>query len=108
MRTVAHLVIDQARELVERLKKESIPAELGTVPQEGGLEVTEIRVDDADFDRACETAETWEAERVADIARNSPKRCPKCRSGNLEYVPDHKIEYHYRCKDCGCDVVFRR
>ena len=105
MRSVASLEVDEARELLERLKKETIPAELKTTTQESGLEISDVLVEDDYYNRACDVADAWEAEKAE---QRSARRCPKCGSRHLEYIPDDRLEYIYRCKDCGSDIVFKR
>ena len=86
----------------------SLAAELRTDVRDGGLEIGEILVDDSQYDRACDIADAWEAERQAEEERKSYRRCPKCRSARLEYGPHETLGYVYRCKDCGAEIVFRR
>jgi Zn finger protein HypA/HybF involved in hydrogenase expression len=106
MQSIASLAIEQARELFEQLQKNAIPAELRTATQENGLETGDILVEDAHYDRACDIAEAWDAERQEAAERRSNRRCPKCGSLHLEYVPHDKLDYVYRCKDCGSEVVY--
>jgi len=63
MKSIAILEVDAAVELLERLKKEAIPVEVHAGAQEGGLDFSNILVEDKFYDRACNVAETWTAER---------------------------------------------
>jgi hypothetical protein len=66
MKSIASLEFDIAAELLKRLKKEAIPFEVQTVTQEGGLDYSNIVVEDSYYERACDVAEAWEAERIAE------------------------------------------
>ncbi len=105
MRTVANLATEEAQALLARLTKEGVSARLLAGADETGTVSSEIVVEDADFDRACDVAETWDAERIAEAEKRTRRRCPKCRSPHLEYVPHDKLDYVIRCADCGCEFV---
>jgi len=83
MKAIASLEIGQAREVLELLKEEAIPAEVRTVTQESGLEISEIMVEDIFFDRGCDLVETWDAERRAALKRRSGVYCRQCGSRNM-------------------------
>jgi predicted RNA-binding Zn-ribbon protein involved in translation (DUF1610 family) len=104
MQTVASLSTDEAQELVERLKAEAVAAELQIVPHESGVELGEVLVNDADFDRACDLAEAWQAQRLDEAERRANVICPKCHSYHVERVPHPKLEYVERCRDCGFEL----
>jgi hypothetical protein len=101
MKAIAALVADLAVELTDRLKMESIPFEVQRTTQEGGLDFSEIMVEDSYFDRACDVAEAWEAERLADAERHSDRHCPKCGSSHLDYGGETFGRSIWQCKDCG-------
>ena len=102
MKTIASLEIDIAVGLLERLKKESIPVESRTVTQESGLEYSDILVADDYYERACDVAETWEAERLAEAEKRSNRHCPICGSSHLEYVGADSFGVSvWKCKNCG-------
>lgn len=105
MQRIASLGAGEAGELLERLKKEAIPVEVRPVTQESGLDICDIMVEDSYYERACDVADTWEEEQIAEAARRSKRHCPKCRSPHVESVPHDKLEYIYRCKDCGCEFT---
>lgn len=107
MRTVASLEIDGARELLERLKLEGIVADLRTTTEENGLEISEVVVEDDQYERACDLAEAWLAELTEQDEKRSGRRCPKCGSWHLQYVPQEKIGDIWKCRDCGCEFVFK-
>jgi hypothetical protein len=69
MKTIAIMEVDETREVLERLKKESIPTETQTTTQESGLEISEIKVSDDYYDRGCDVVEAWNAEQVAEAKR---------------------------------------
>jgi len=102
MKSIASLEVDVAVELTERLKREDIPFEVQTATQESGLVFSDIMVEDGYFDRACDVAEAWEADRLAEAERSSNRRCPTCGSSHSEYVgADSFGGSMWRCKDCG-------
>ena len=105
VRSIANLVSEDASALLARLKREGIPAEILSCVQDNGLDTSEIVVEDMHYDRACDVADEWEAERIAEAERRAQRRCPKCRSSHLDCVPHDKLEYIYRCADCGCELA---
>src|SRR5690349_16518271 len=107
MQTVASLEVETARVLLERLKLAGIVGELRTTTDESGLEISEIMVEDDQYEHACDLAEAWQAELMERAEKTSGRRCPKCGSCHLRYVPDDKIGDVWKCNDCGCDIVFK-
>jgi Zn finger protein HypA/HybF involved in hydrogenase expression len=101
MRTLANLPSAAAAALLERLQRESIAAEMLTCAEESGLEANEIVVEDAEYERACDVAEAWDAERIAEAEKHATRRCPKCRSPRLDCVPHEKLDFVYQCVECG-------
>jgi hypothetical protein len=102
MKSIASIEVDFAARLVERLKKESIPAEIRTVTQESGLEYSDIMVADDYYDRACDVAEAWQAEQLDEAQRHSNRHCPTCGSLRLEYADAESFGLSvWKCKDCG-------
>jgi hypothetical protein len=69
MKTIALLEIDEAREVLERLKKESIPTEVQTTTQESGLEISEIKVRDDYYDRGCDVVEAWNTQQIIEAKK---------------------------------------
>ena len=107
MQKVASLEINTAGVLLERLKREGIPADLRATTEESGLEIGEIMVEDDQYYRACDVAETWQAQLKEEAEKKSRKRCPKCQSWHLDYAPREPIGSIWKCRDCGCEVVFK-
>jgi Zn finger protein HypA/HybF involved in hydrogenase expression len=102
MKTIASLEVDVAVELTERLKNEAIPFEIQTATQDSGLDYSDIIVEDGYYDRACDVAEAWEADRLAEAERRSNRHCPACGSPHLDYVgPDRLGGSVWKCRDCG-------
>ena len=102
MKTIALLEVAVADELVERLKNEAIPFEIQTATQESGLDYTDIMVEDGVFDRACDVAEAWEADRIAKSERHSNRRCPSCGSSHLDNMGAARLGgVVWKCRDCG-------
>jgi hypothetical protein len=101
MRAIASLAVDQTLEVLERLKKEAIPAEVRTVTQESGLELREIMVEDSFYDRGCDVVETWYSEQLTVARKRSGVYCRKCGSRNYDRTWDERIGYLYKCRDCG-------
>jgi hypothetical protein len=71
MKSIALLDVDEAAELLKRLKKEAIPVEIQAVAQKGGLDCSNILVEDRDYERACNIADSWNAE-----PKVSPSKVP--------------------------------
>lgn len=107
MQSVASLEIDAARVLLERLKLEGIVAELRTTTEESGLEVSQIMVEDEQYERACDLAEAWQAELTEQAQKKSGRRCPKCGSWHLQYAPRDPVGEIWKCGDCGCEIAFK-
>jgi hypothetical protein len=105
VKTVANLISGDAAALLERLRNEGVPADMVNGAQVEPVETSEIVVEDAHFDRACDIAEAWEAERIAEAAKRKRMCCPKCQSPTLESVPHDKLDYIYRCAACGCEIA---
>ena len=103
MKAIASLEVGQTPEVLERLKKEAIPAEIRTVTQESGLELSEIMVEDSFYDRGCDVVETWYSEQLSVAKKRSGGFCRKCGSRNYDRAWDERIGYVYKCKDCGQD-----
>jgi Zn finger protein HypA/HybF involved in hydrogenase expression len=102
MKSIASLEVDFAVGLLEQLKKETIPFEIRPVTQESGLEFSDIMVADDHYERACDVAEAWEAERLAEAERRSNRHCPTCGSSHLEYAGADSFGISIlKCKDCG-------
>jgi ribosomal protein L37AE/L43A len=98
---LASLEVGPAVGLLEQLKKAGIPAEAQAVTQEGGLDYRDIMVVDHDYERACDVAEDWEAERREDEVRQLKQFCPRCGSRHLEYITTETFGSIWNCKDCG-------
>ncbi len=107
MQSVASLEIDAARGLLERLRCERISADLRTKTEESGLEIGEVIVEDDLYEQACDVAEAWQTELTEQVEKKSGRRCPKCGSWHLKYVPQETIGDIWKCGDCGCEIVFK-
>ena len=81
MKTVAIMEVDRAKEVLECLKRESIPTEMQTNTQESGLEISEIKVPDAHYDRACDIVETWNAKLIAEAEEKIRPKAPFLGNG---------------------------
>jgi len=101
MKTIASLEVGQTGEILARLQKEQIPAEMRTTPQESGLELSEILVTDDYYDRGCDVVEAWYAEQLEAQKRQSGVHCKKCGSRDYDRRWDEQIGYIYKCKKCG-------
>jgi hypothetical protein len=101
MKAIASLEVGQTGEILVRLQKEQIPAEVRTTPQESGLEVSEILVTDDYYDRGCDVVEAWYAEQVEAQKRRSGVYCKKCGSRDCDRRWNEQIGYTYKCKKCG-------
>ena len=103
MKSIASLEVGQTPDILERLKKEAIPAEVRTVAQESGLELAQIMVEDSFYDRGCDVVETWYSEQLAVAKKRSGVYCRKCGSRSYDRIWDERERYVYKCKDCGYD-----
>ena len=74
MKTIASLGVKFVVELTERLKKEAIPFEVRTFTQDNGLDYSDVLVEDGYYDRACDVAEAWEADRETEQKKESDAR----------------------------------
>jgi len=102
MKLIASLEVDIAADLLERLKVAAIPFQIKTASQEGGLDYSEITVEDSYYDRACDIAEAWEVERHDEAEKRSNRHCPTCGSPRLEYTGADSFSISvWKCKDCG-------
>ena len=101
MKTIASLELGQTGEILERLRKQGIPAKIQTVTEESGLEMSEILVEDSDVDRGCDVVETWHEDRLANQRRRDSVYCRKCGSRNYDRTWDERIGFVCRCRDCG-------
>jgi hypothetical protein len=100
MKTIASFDGSTA-EILARLQKEQIPAEVRATPQESGLELSEILVTDDYYDRGCDVVEAWYDERVEAQKRQSGVYCKKCGSRDYDQRWDEQIGSIYKCKKCG-------
>ncbi|MEJ0089894.1 MAG: hypothetical protein WDM80_09140 [Limisphaerales bacterium] len=94
-----------AEELLQRLEKTGIPVEVRTATLEGGLEYSDILVEDINYEQACDVAEAWQADQIAEAERRSNWHCPRCGSQRLTHVADDRIGNIWKCKDCGNDFA---
>jgi Rieske Fe-S protein len=101
MKAVASLELGQTGEILERLRKQGIPAKIQTVTEESGLEMSEILVEDSDYDRGCDVVEAWQEDQLAARRRGDSVYCRKCGSRNYDRTWDERIGFVCRCRDCG-------
>ena len=106
LKSVAYLEAAGAVELAEYLRKASIPFQMRSVMEEGELEFNDILVEENDFERACDIAEVWMADRAETNAWRSNRHCPKCGSCHLDSLPHEKLGYIMHCRDCGEDFAY--
>jgi DNA-directed RNA polymerase subunit RPC12/RpoP len=105
MNTIASLEVDVVGGLLALLKRDGVTVQVRTTQQEGGLDISEIMVEDGVYDRACNVAERWEKERVDEAERRSGRHCPNCGSQHLTYVPLENEMPSYKCRDCGKEFL---
>ena len=105
MKTIASLEIGQTGEILARLKKEQIPVEVRTTPQESGLEMSEILVTDDYYDRGCDVVEAWYGEQLEAQKKASGVYCKRCGSRDYDRRWDEQIGDIYKCKKCGDEFV---
>ena len=105
LKTIASLEVDLAAGLLARIRQAGIPADLKISNQEGGLDFGDIQVEECNYDRACDVAEAWEAERQAEIERLTNRFCPRCGSRHVKYVATETFGDSWKCEDCGHDFA---
>jgi hypothetical protein len=90
MKPIAILEVEQARGVMECLKKASIPSEIRTKKEVSGLEMSEITVPDIYYDRGCGIAEKWQADERSKPKKNDlsldDKNMPKDREREIEGI----------------------
>jgi hypothetical protein len=101
MRTIASLEVDVIGEVLDRLKKKDIPHEVHTSTQDSGLEISDIVVDDSDYDRGCDVVEAWAKEQEIESRKRLSVYCKRCGCRDVVTVPHPELEYVYKCNGCG-------
>src|SRR5690349_3559629 len=105
MKTVATLPPQDADEVVNLLAKEHIPCEARIADEGSGLDTTDVLVEDANYEKACDVIENWQESVAAERQRKHIRHCPKCRSQDWEQVEDAYYANAnltvLRCKGCG-------
>jgi hypothetical protein len=101
-KVIASMEAGQTGEILARLKQTGVPVEVHTATEESGLDMSEILVEDAFYDRGCDVVEAFFEEEKE---KRSKIRCSGCRSKNIERVPHDRLGYIYRCKDCGSEFI---
>jgi hypothetical protein len=99
---------EQAAAMASMLREHGVASQTREGTEESGLEVVEILVADEVYDRACEVTEAWLAAAQEKAQSQSQRRCPACRSPNLDALDDSAVKgsitgitYILRCRDCG-------
>jgi len=103
MKTIATLQAEEAADLSKWLNQEAIPVEVRAIAQASAFDMTELWVEDSFYERACDVADSWQKGRLAEA--ESTWICPACKSRRLECIPNDKVEYLFRCKDCGGECL---
>jgi len=101
MKSLATVDLDAAPGLVEQLRQAGITCETRSVTEESGGVATELVVEDSVYDAACDVVDAWSE----DQSSKARMICPKCRASSLERVPHDSVEVHFKCRDCGCEVL---
>jgi hypothetical protein len=104
-KVIASLMPAQAPAILDLFKTSGISAEARTSTDESGLEMCEISVEDQYFDRGCDLLEAWDAEQQAEGRKKSPVFCNQCGSRDYQRIPHDKLEFVYKCKDCGNEFI---
>ena len=104
---VATLCPDEAPSLIQFLLSEKIPAVIRKQTEASGLEVTEVVVEESNYDAACDAAERWQAVLIEERERKSGRRCPSCNSWHLNHKMDDKIGIIFKCRDCQLEFTSR-
>jgi len=85
MRVAGLLAAEQAAELADLLRSKRVRCELRTKAEEGGVQSTEVLVEDHDYEQACEIAEQWVTAYNAAVHQKMRIRGPKC--GSFDWGP---------------------
>ena len=103
MKSVASLDPGTCATLASLLKEQQIACEVRSGTDENGLEWSEVLVEDASYDQACDFVEAWQNQK--DLENRRKRKCPKCESYRLQVVQDEHYEKAglsvIRCLDCG-------
>lgn len=106
-KVIASMEVTQTGEILERLKKAGVPVSVRTTTEENGLDISEILVDGAYFDRGCDVVEDWSEEKQAEQKKKGCcVWCRKCGSRNIQTIPHDSLGRCYRCKDCGYEFPY--
>ena len=101
MKLLAKLGPNEANEVAARLKAAGIACESRSVTEESGVVATELLVEEAVYEAACDVIDLW----LDDQSRGARMICPKCKSTHLERVPHDRVEVLFKCADCGCEIL---
>jgi hypothetical protein len=71
LKSIALLQSSQTNEILDLLKQHAIPAEIHSIAQPSGLEMSEIMVEDKVYARGCELVEAWYDEKLANQKKRS-------------------------------------
>jgi len=104
MKTLATLGGEAVAAMTERLAMEGVASQTRAVTDEGGIVMTEILVEESQYESACDVVDAW----LDDEARKAHRVCPKCKSPHLERIPHESVEVLYKCKECGCEILPKR
>jgi len=108
MKTVATLPPEEITNLVKLLEHGGIPCTIRIADEQSGLDITELLVEEKDYERACDVIETSQDAAAAERKRKAQRHCPKCNSQSWEPVKDAHYDKAglavFRCKECGCLV----
>lgn len=104
-KVIAALVPAQAPAILDLFKASGIPAEARTGTDESGLEMCEISVEAQYFDRGCDLLEAWDADQQAAARKKSAVFCHQCGSREYKRIAHDKLEFVYKCEDCGNEFL---
>jgi predicted RNA-binding Zn-ribbon protein involved in translation (DUF1610 family) len=91
---------DGIAKLIEGLRHGGISCETRAITEESGLAAVQILVEDEYYDAACAVVETW----TDDQTRQTHGTCPKCGSPHVNREPHDRVEFYFKCQDCGCEI----
>ena len=92
---------DGIAKLLEGLRRADIGCETRTMTEESGLAAVQILVEEPHYDAACEVVEAWSD----DATRREHHTCPKCGSPHVKREPHDRVEFYFKCMDCGCEIL---
>jgi len=101
MKSVAQLDSRKIALLVAHMEYHHIHGEVRRGHDGNGLEICELLVNDADFEKACDLAETWFDNMVDESVERARTHCPLCGKPHPKRIEQDGPETIHTCQHCG-------